>query len=180
MDVIELDRRASAATGAVIDRVPAERMDAPTPCAAWTIRDIVEHLVGNNRGLVGRARGEGPADIGTDFGATSQVFTETFADPGVRTRSFELSGVPTDWRGVVAVHFADVLVHGWDIGRAAGVDVTLDEDLAAAALRITSLFPEHLRGPDGPFGRPHPVPADAPAQTRLVAFLGRDPEWAAH
>lgn len=177
MDVIELGRRASAATAAIIDRVPADRMDAPTPCARWTIREIVRHLVDNDRGHVAEARNSSTVDIGTEFSATSKVFTETFDDPAVLGRKFELAGIEVDGRAVVAVRFADVLVHGWDIGRAAGIEVRIDDDLAAAALRVTSAFPENLRGPDGAFDYPRPAPEDAPLQVRLLAFLGRDPEW---
>lgn len=181
MDVIELDRRASAATGAIIDRVPAGLLDARTPCTKWTVREIVTHLVDNNRSLVAQARDETDADIGmgigTDFTTTSRVFTETFADPAMLTRRFELARIPTDGRGVVSVHFADVLVHGWDIGRAAGLSVTIDEDLAHAALRITARMPDGLRGPDKAFAHARPAPDDAPVHTRLLAFLGRDPEW---
>jgi len=177
MDVIELDRRARAATGAVIDQVPDALLDAPTPCSRWTIREIVEHMVDNNRETVAMARGESSVDIGSGFADTGAAFDAAWADPAVRDRTFTLAGTDVDWRGVVAVHFADVLVHGWDIGRAAGIDVTIDDDLAAAALRVTSRFPDSVRGPDAGFDHPRPAPDDAPVQTRLLAFLGRDPEW---
>ncbi|HEX2130752.1 MAG TPA: TIGR03086 family metal-binding protein [Actinophytocola sp.] len=175
MDVIELDRRARAATGEIIDQVPEALLDAPTPCSRWTIRQIVEHMIDNNRALVAMARDE--AIAGTGFADTGEAFSAAFADPAVRERTFTLAGVETDWRGVVSVHFADVLVHGWDIGRAAGIDVTIDDDLAGAALRVTSRFPERLRGPDGAFDHARTTPDDAPIQTRLLAFLGRDPQW---
>lgn len=177
MDLIELDRRAGAATSAIIDRVPAELLDAPTPCTKWTVRQVIEHMVENNRAHVAQARGESEVDIGSGFASTGQVFTETFRDPGTLTKPFTLGKFPTDGRGVVAVHLADVLVHGWDIGRAAGIPVTFDADLAHVALRITEGFPDGLRGPDGAFAQPFPVPDDAPIHTRLLAFLGRDPQW---
>ena len=177
MDVIDLHRRAAHATAAIIDRVPADQLDAPTPCSRWTIRQVVEHLVSNNRTLVARVRDGSEVD-GDDFAATAREFNETFADPAVQSTPFELGKVPTDGRGVVAMQLADVLVHGWDIGRGAGLDVTIDEDLAAAALRITAGIPDHVRGPDGPFGTAVPAPEDAPAQDRLLSFLGRDPAWA--
>ncbi|MCT2582605.1 TIGR03086 family metal-binding protein [Actinophytocola gossypii] len=176
MDVMELDRRARAATGAIIDRVPDALLDAPTPCDSWTIRQIVEHMVDNNRAFVS-AHKDSTVDIGHDFAETGQAVDDLFADPAVRERTFTLAGVDVDWRGAVAVHFADVLVHGWDIGRAAGLDVTIDDDLAAAALRVTSRFPDSVRGPDRGFDHPRPVRDDAPVWIRLLAFLGRDPEW---
>lgn len=177
MDLIDLHRRAAAATGAIIDQVPEDLLDAPTPCPDWAIRDVITHLVDNNRFLIARSGRESEVD-GTDFAATSRAFNETFADPEVQARPFEVREIPVDGRGMIAVQFADVLVHGWDIGRSAGLDVTLPDDLAAAALRITEGFPADMRGPGGAFGHARPVPDDAPAGTRLLAFLGRDPEWA--
>ena len=177
MDLIDLHRRATAHTGAIIDRVPGDRLDAKTPCPSWTVRDVITHVVDNHRSLVKRA-GKSTVDS-TDFGTATAAFNEAFADPDVQAKPFEIRGVPTDGRGAVAVLFADVLVHGWDIGRSAGLDVTLPDDLATAALIVTKGFPANLRGPDGPFDHPHAVSDDAPAGVRLVAFLGRDPEWSA-
>jgi uncharacterized protein (TIGR03083 family) len=175
VDLIDLHRQAAATTGAIIDRVPGDLLDAPTPCAHWAVRDVIAHLVDNHRGLVARA-GRSEIDSG-GFAATARVFNETFADPAVQDAPFELAGIPIDGRGVIAVQFADVLVHGWDIGRSAGLDVSIPDDLATAAMRITSGFPENLRGPDGAFDHARTTPADAPAGVRLLAFLGRDPEW---
>jgi uncharacterized protein (TIGR03086 family) len=175
VDLIELHRRAADHTKAIIDRVPADRLDAPTPCASWTVRDVIGHLVDNHRYLVAKA-GKSGVDS-TEFGPASAAFNQAFADPEVQTTAFELRGVPTDGRGVVAVQFADVLVHGWDIARSAGLDATLPDDLASAALLVTQRFPDGMRGPDGPFDHPREVPGDAPAGVRLVAFSGRDPEW---
>jgi uncharacterized protein (TIGR03083 family) len=31
--------------GAVVDAVPAERWNAPTPCSGWSARHLVGHLV---------------------------------------------------------------------------------------------------------------------------------------
>ena len=110
-------------------------------------------------------------------GALHGKVAQAVGNLGFGILQFELAGIESDGRGVIAVNFADVLVHGWDIARAAGFDVAIDDDLCTAALRVTSRFPENLRGPDGAFDHPRPVPDDAPVQLRLLAFLGRDPEW---
>lgn len=176
MDVIAYHRRATASTAAVIDRVPDDLLDAPTPCAAWTIREIVEHMVGNSHTMLGRLDLVSTAD---DLTSLNDAVASAYDDPEVQQRKFELAGIELDGRSVVAVNFADVLVHGWDIARSAGFDVTLDDDLISAAHRITSRFPEHLRGPGGAFDHARPISEDASPQDRLIAYLGRDPEWAA-
>jgi uncharacterized protein (TIGR03083 family) len=40
--------RASAVVGNLIDRMSADQWTAPTPCAEWSVRDVVNHLVGMN------------------------------------------------------------------------------------------------------------------------------------
>jgi uncharacterized protein (TIGR03086 family) len=174
MDVIELLRRATASTAAVIERIGEDQLDAPTPCARWTIREIVGHMEDNSRHMLERVDRKSTED---EFAALNAAVLDAYADPEVQARKFELGGNELDGRGLVAVNFADVLVHGWDIARAAGFDVSLDDDLCTAAFRVTSRFPESLRGPDGAFDHPRPIPDDAPPRQRLLAYLGRDPEW---
>jgi uncharacterized protein (TIGR03086 family) len=178
MDVIALVRRADAATGAVIDRIPEDLLDARTPCTNWRIREIIDHMVGNNQDMLRRADKESSVDSkAADFATTSRAVADAYADPAVLERTFDLGGFQLDGRSLMAVHFADVLVHGWDIGRAARVEVHIEDDLAAAALRVIQSFPDTLRGPDKAFAHPVPVAEDAPIQTRLLALSGRDTEW---
>lgn len=70
----------------------------------------------------------------------------------------------------------DVLVHTWDLARAVGADDRLDEDLCAHFLQGLPHDPEALAG-SGMFGSPIGTSSDADAQTRLLARLGRDPNW---
>jgi uncharacterized protein (TIGR03086 family) len=179
MDVIALVRRADAATGAVIDRVPENLLETRTPCTDWVIREIIDHLVGNNQDLLGRVHDRSTVDSQpADFGTTSRAVADAYDDPAVLRKTFDLAGFQLDGRSLLMVHFADVLIHGWDIGRAIGIDVPIEDDLAAAALRVIETFPEHLRGPGKAFAHPRPVAEDAPIQARLLAFSGRDAEWA--
>ncbi len=68
----------------------------------------------------------------------------------------------------------DLLVHGWDIARATGQDETLpDAEVARVYADVVELG-DSLRA-EGVCGPAVEVPADAPAQDRLLAFLGRTP-----
>ena len=70
----------------------------------------------------------------------------------------------------------DVLIHTWDLARAAGHEVDLDPELCRT-------FLEGLPSDDGALSRsgmydiPRAVPAGSDGQTRLLARLGRDPDW---
>jgi uncharacterized protein (TIGR03086 family) len=73
---------------------------------------------------------------------------------------------------------ADVFMHTWDLARATGQDETLDADTCAAMLAGMEPMDEVLRA-SGQYGARVAVPDDADPQTRLIGFIGRDPEWRA-
>lgn len=70
----------------------------------------------------------------------------------------------------------EVLLHTWDLARSVGVDPRLDAGLCADCYEMALSNERQLRS-SGMFGPPVPVPGDADPATRLVALLGRDPQW---
>ena len=70
----------------------------------------------------------------------------------------------------------DVLIHTWDLARAAGLDERLDPDEVHRMLAGIETMPpevdEAMRG-SGHYGPRVEVAADADEQTRLLAFMGR-------
>jgi uncharacterized protein (TIGR03086 family) len=70
----------------------------------------------------------------------------------------------------------DVFMHTWDLARATGQDDTLDADTCAAMLEGMMGFEDAMRS-SGQYGPRVNVPDDASVQDRLIAFIGRDPNW---
>jgi uncharacterized protein (TIGR03086 family) len=68
----------------------------------------------------------------------------------------------------------DLLVHRWDLARAADLEVTLPADEVKRAHEGAVGMGDVLRG-SGAFGPEIEVPAGASDQDRLLAFLGRRP-----
>jgi uncharacterized protein (TIGR03086 family) len=68
-------------------------------------------------------------------------------------------------------------VHAWDIARTIGADSTIEDELAEAALALARDW--KFERPNVAFDVEVPAPADATAGDRLVAFLGREPQWRA-
>ena len=68
----------------------------------------------------------------------------------------------------------DVFLHTWDLARATGLDETLDPVETQKMFEAMAPMDEMLRG-SGQFGPRVEVPDDADAQTKLIAFIGRDP-----
>jgi haloalkane dehalogenase len=171
-DVLELDRRALDATAAVAEAVPRARWGAPTPCAGWTVRDVVDHLVANNHAQLAALGGP---DVGDDLRRSGEAVLAAHARPAAADVRFPLGGRQRSARSALAVHFADVLVHGWDLARAVGLPYRFDEDLAAAAERVVSAFPDLAWGPGAAFAAD--AGPGAGAGDRLLALTGRDPRW---
>ena len=79
--------------------------------------------------------------------------------------------------GLVAmIYTGDVFQHTWDLARASGQDDTLDPETCAAMLAGMEQMDAVLRE-SGQYGPRVAVPADADVQTRLIGFIGRDPQW---
>ncbi|MFL6145677.1 MAG: TIGR03086 family metal-binding protein [Labedaea sp.] len=183
------DRRALEATGRVMAGVTDESLDGPTPCAGWSLRALIVHMAGNNNGFADAAEGK-PADPdvweGTgisgdpvgEYHKSAERVRAAFGGNGVLDRTFDVYPFGQfPGQTAVAMHFVDYLVHGWDVARAIGADDPLDPELCLVVLRMAQRWPETSWGPGAPFAYPVPVPEDAPAQDRLVGFLGRSPSW---
>jgi uncharacterized protein (TIGR03086 family) len=175
-DTLGLLERAVGQTETIIAAIRPEQATLPTPCPQWTVRDLVEHVVGKDlRNYTVIARGET-----VDWLAPP----EPLGDHWVAQYRAGADGLLAAWGrpdapvGRADQQIAELAVHGWDLATAAGVDVPLDDEIAEHALAWSHgmLRPEH-RGPDKAFGREIPVPADAPAYARLAGWFGRDPAW---
>ena len=81
-------------------------------------------------------------------------------------------------RGAALAYVQELTTHAWDLATALGRADVLDPALAELALVAAQRFlPAQPRGGPVPFGPLLPVAADAPVYDRLVAWLGRDPQW---
>lgn len=68
----------------------------------------------------------------------------------------------------------DVLIHTWDLARAAGLDEQLDPQIVSDMLVGMLPLDDMLRG-SGHYGPKVEVSIDADDQTKLIACTGRDP-----
>jgi uncharacterized protein (TIGR03086 family) len=174
--------RLAADFAATVEAVPADRWGATSPCEEWTARDLVAHVVESHglfEGFVGRDLGDIPStddDPAAAFAAARAVVSEHLHDPEAAEASFEgeVFGHMTFAEGVDRFIASDLLIHRWDLGRAAGLDVRLPADEVARVQETTVGLGDMMRT-SGAFGPEVEVPADASPQDRLLAFLGRRP-----
>ncbi|MEV0622470.1 hypothetical protein AB0I81_54775 [Nonomuraea sp. NPDC050404] len=80
---------------------------------------------------------------------------------------------------VAAVGAIEIVVHAWDVARSCGERHPIPPLLAEELFDLALLFVTREDRP-ARFAAPVIVPAGAPAQDHLLAYLGRRPDWFAH
>lgn len=156
--------------------------DRPAPCDGWVARDVVRHMV---EWMPSMLRGAditltaGPSVDDDPAGAWQHLADSLQAlldDPETAGREFD-AGPPGRMTvsGIIGmIMLGDVFLHTWDLARAIGVDDTLDPAIVAEMYDGMQPMDEMLRA-SGHYGPKVDVPADADTQTRLIAFVGRNP-----
>ena len=173
----------------VLRLVPPDAWDRPSPCEGWTVRELAGHAMGvvNNvaaRAGVGRNVNafEGLAAIAGDdpvatFRGIRDRYLEATDRPGALQTTITSSVGEMTLDRFIGLMIADTLVHTWDLGRGAGLDVELEP---AAVQHVHADYrsrgEETMRRPGG-FDAAIDIPVDASDQDRLIAFSGRDPNW---
>jgi uncharacterized protein (TIGR03086 family) len=192
VDIRELDRRAVRASMDVVAQLRAEDLDRPTPCAGWTLADLLAHMTAQHQGFAAAAEGNG-ADlavwrvepVGDDaviaYAKAAERVITAFAEDGVLDRRFALpefgTGLTFPAAQAMGFHFIDYLVHGWDVARALGVEYTAEPDLAEAAWPIAQAVPngEPRRMRGAAFQPWVAAPVGATHFDQILAMLGRPP-----
>src|SRR5262245_14680252 len=55
---LDLDRRTLTATAEIVPAGTPAPLDVPSPCAGWTLRDLLGHMVASNEGFAAAAAGK--------------------------------------------------------------------------------------------------------------------------
>lgn len=172
-------RRLSAAFTRQVEAVPPQRWDDPSPCAEWTARQVLDHVIDthdNTAGYVGLRLPERPTDDPAGAWATVREGMQALLDdPSTAGLEFDgMTGRTTLQQVVDDFVCFDLVVHAWDIARATGGDEQMDPAEVRRLHAQAEGFGDALRGP-GVFGPEITPPTGAGEQDRLLAFLGRRP-----
>jgi uncharacterized protein (TIGR03086 family) len=169
------------------DRVRGARSwDAPAPVAGWTARDVVRHLIewlppflaaGSGIRLPAGRSVDDPAAAWRTHCDAVQALLDDPATAGRVLANPHIGELPLD-RAIDQFYTADVFMHTWDLARATGQDDRLDQDFCAQLLAGMEPMEEIIRS-SGQYGPRVPVKEHTDPQTRLLGFIGRDPEWTA-
>ena len=185
-DVREIYARSSAAFGERVHAVDG-RWNTPTPLPGWTVRQLVNHLVNEERWTPPLLSGATIEEVGSRFDgdllgddpvavfddAAAAALAAVRAD-GALGGTVHLSFGDHPAREYAMQLAADHLVHAWDLARAIGADETLDTD-AVTAVREWFDAMETTYRDAGVIGPRVELPADANEQATLLAMMGRTP-----
>jgi uncharacterized protein (TIGR03086 family) len=184
---------AAARMTRLIEAVPDDAMNAPTPCPELPLGALIDHVGGFANVFTASAAKE----IGERTAPPPDPRADNL-EPGWRARiASDLAAladawdVPDAWDGMTQAGGQDVpgamagrialdelVVHGWDIAQATSQSFDCD----APTLSVVESTVNQVRdgqGGDLPglFGPVVPVADDAAALDRVLGLTGRDPSW---
>ena len=172
----------------IVDGLDASHWGRATPCTDWTVRDLVNHVVGEELWTVPLVQGATIDEVGDRF--DGDVLGD---EPVARAREAAEQAVAAVSERVPSggtVHLsygeeqlgeyvhqlaADHLVHAWDLAVATGADPTFDAELVDAVAAWYAEREEVYRSAGAVGARPAVAGTDA--QSKLIAAFGRDPGW---
>jgi len=190
MELETLHRRAVEHWAARVAAVEDDQWGDPTPCTEWSVRDLVNHMVGEELWASPLLRGRTIAEVGTQFdrdvlgddprekartvSAEAAAVVDEIVPGGGRV---QLSYGEEDMGEYVRQLCADHLIHGWDLAAATGGDTSMDRELVT---EVGAWFAERealyrgagLLGPRASGG--------GDPQSDLLAGFGRLSDWGAN
>ena len=185
MEVPAMFALAVAEFDARIRQIAGDQWQAATPDQDWNVRDLVNHVVGEDLWAPPLLAGSTIAQVGDRFGgdvlgadpvaawaSASAGAVRAVEQDGAMDRTVHLSFGDFAGSQYTLQLFADHLIHAWDLARAIGADERLDELLVAHCANWFETVEDAYRGAGAIAARP-PVADGADAQTVLLACFGR-------
>lgn len=182
---------ATARMCALVATTTDDELTRPTPCASYTVGDLLDHVgmlavafaaAARKESAEGTAQSPPPGDVanlGPDW--RDRVRTDLLAlgkawrEPSAWTGMTSAGGVdlPGEVCGLVALN--ELVLHGWDLARGTGQPFEASAEEVEACLGFVSQLSDSDRG--DAFAAPVEIPDGAPRLHLLLGLSGRDPGW---
>jgi uncharacterized protein (TIGR03086 family) len=176
----------AAAIRDLIANTSPDQMDNATPCAKWTVRDLVNHMVGGGAMFGAALKGDpvemdlaGPMPdlLGDDptaaWDGAVQTFSEGVDSPGALERDIVLPFGTFPGSVVLELAKFDLLVHAWDLAKATDQAFEPPPDVVEPAIGAAQMIIQPPARDGDTFKDEINPAADAAPIERLVAFTGR-------
>jgi uncharacterized protein (TIGR03086 family) len=177
----------------LLDTLGDDQLGLPTPCADYTVRGLVNHLLFWGPSLIGAATRtpvSPPAGTDQDADVLDAAWRDTLA--AQTTRMVTAWRDPAAWDGETSMTGArsmpaamiggmvctELVVHGWDLARAVGSSPRWPDEVLEYLRGELAATAELARSMDV-YGPEVTVAPDAPPLARVLGLTGRDPNWTA-
>ena len=148
-----------------------------TPCADYTVHDLVEHLMGSMKGLGAGAGADIPDDIKAE---SAEDYIAQAVEPALAAwRDRGTEGMVAFGEGeapatmMVGILSLEFLLHAWDFAQATGQSVSVPDPLVAHVQGLAeSIIRPEFRGEGKGFAAETETSSSDPL-TKLAAFTGR-------
>jgi uncharacterized protein (TIGR03086 family) len=177
----------------LVSAVRDDQLGDPTPCAEYTLADLLDHVLGFTTAFTANARKQPlppeasrgvdgrllPSDWRAALSNRLDELAAAWQEESAWQSQVSAGGIEMSAEDNALVATEELVMHGWDIARASGQDFAVDDASLAAVDRFMALFGERIASGQGPYGPAVPVPENASHLDRLLGATGRDPAWPA-
>jgi uncharacterized protein (TIGR03086 family) len=162
----------------VVETIGGDDLHRPTPCREWDVQALADHLIDTIARLGAAAGIQTTVPDGDSIDQRIQELTQPTLG---EWRRRGLAGEIVFGGRTLPAHLAlgilslELVVHGWDFAVALHCPLHVSDAHAAHVLGLAQQTLTTQSRATAGFDPPVPVPADAAALDRLIAFTGRDP-----
>ena len=190
MTIQEFFPEAAQEVVGVVKRARSDDLSVPTPCTDFDLKTLVNHFVGTTAALTrvglrtpldaddpyGSGQDPSKGDWPTQLSSNVEGLARAWSDPQAWEGAVDMGGMEMPATMVGEMAMAEILLHGWDLARATGQQLTIPDD-AALELRRSIEETAELGRKMGAYGDEVRVAHDATEFDRALGASGRDPSW---
>lgn len=174
----------TSAVRQIIDGTTTAQHGDPTPCAEFTVKDLLDHinLVMNQVAVIGQgglwsdvteesvALDDGHAQA---YGEAAHAIMNAWMDAAKLEQVYEVPWGEIPGGPLIFTYTAELATHGWDLATATGQPFEIDDSLLQGALMSAKMIPAEGRGEEVPFDEVVDPGSDAPTLLKIAGWLGR-------
>jgi uncharacterized protein (TIGR03086 family) len=190
MTMRELFPAAAEQVVRIATETPTDDLTLPTPCTDFDLHQLVNHVIGTTAALARVARRE-PLDPDDPYGSSQDPahgdwrpvlagnvseLAAAWSQPEAWEGTVDMGGQPLPAAMIGEMSMAEILLHGWDLARATGQQLAVDDEIGRELRRSVEETAELGRSM-GAYAAEVPVGPVAGEFARALGASGRDPGW---
>jgi len=172
----------------LVEAVPGDALDWPTPCATYNVAALLNHVGGSlvafRAAAIKQPLPGGPSGVAANLDPQwrsavprdARALADAWDDPEAWTGMTAAGGVDLPGEVAAIVGLDEMVIHGWDLAKAIDQPADYDGPGVDEVLQMVTQF--RGGGFEGLFGPEVTVPPDASTFDRILGITGRDPQWA--